>query len=100
MDEYGDNIISISDEDGNDYDLCILDETYYQGVRYLALVEAKDISEEENTEIIILKEIKDEITGEDMLSTMDSDEEEAAVLQQFEDQMFADDDEAFADDEE
>ncbi len=92
MSEYGDNIISISDEDGNDFDLLILDEADYKDVHYLALTEATDPEQEENLEIIILKVITDEATGEEMLSTVDSEEELEAVYQIFEDQMFADDD--------
>lgn len=94
MSEYGDNIISVSDEDGNEFDLTILDEADMGDVHYLALTEAEDPDGEENLEVIILKVIQDEETGEDLLSTVDSDEELAAIYQIFEDQMFADD-EAF-----
>ena len=48
--------------------------------------------EEENLEVIILKVIQDEESGEDLLSTVDSDDELEAIYQIFEDQMFADDD--------
>jgi len=94
--EYGDNIISISDEDGNDFELLVLDEADMGGVHYLALTEATNPEEEENLEVIILKVITDEETGEELLSTVDSDDELAAIYQIFEDQMFADDDEAYA----
>ena len=47
MNEYGDNIISISDEDGNDFDLLILDEADMNGVHYLALCESTTPEEEE-----------------------------------------------------
>ena len=62
------------------------------GVHYLALTEAKNPEEEENLEVIILKVIQDEESGEDLLSTVDSDDELEAIYQIFEDQMFADDD--------
>lgn len=99
MSDFGDNIISISDEDGNDFDLLILDEADLNGVHYLALTEAKNPEEEENLEIIILKVITDEATGEDLLSTVDSEDELEAIYQIFEDQMFADDDPQPEDDE-
>lgn len=99
MSDFGDNIISISDEDGNDFDLLILDEADLDGVHYLALTEATNPEEEENLEVIILKVITDEATGEDMLSTVDSEEELEAIYQIFEDQMFADDDPQPEDDE-
>ena len=92
MSEYGDNIISISDDEGNDFELLVLDEADMNGVYYLALTEAKNPDEEENLEVIILKVIQDEESGEDLLSTVDSDDELEAIYQIFEDQMFADDD--------
>lgn len=55
MSEYGDNIISISDDEGNDFELLVLDEADMNGVHYLALTEAKNPDEEENLEVIILK---------------------------------------------
>lgn len=91
MSDFGDNIISITDDEGNDFDLLVLDEAIYQDVRYLALSESLSPEEEENLDVIILKVIEDEATGEEILSTLDSDEELEAVYQIFEDQMFADD---------
>ena len=98
MSECGDNIISISDDEGNDFELLVLDEADMNGVHYLALTEAKNPEEEENLEVIILKVIQDEESGEDLLSTVDSDDELEAIYQIFEDQMFADDDGPEADD--
>ena len=99
MSDFGDNIISISDEECNDFDLLILVEADLNGVHYLALTEAKNPEEEENLEVIILKVITDEATGEDMLSTVDSEDELEAIYQVFEDQMFSDDDPLPEDDE-
>ena len=65
MSEYGDNIISISDDEGNDFELLVLDEADMNGVHYLALTEAKNPEEEENLEVIILKVIQDEESGEE-----------------------------------
>lgn len=98
MSEFGDNIISISDEDGNDFDLLILDEADMNGVHYLALTEAANPEEEENLEVIILKVIEDAETGEELLSTVDSEDELEAIYQIFEDQMFAEDDPTEEDD--
>ena len=98
MSEYGDNIISISDDEGNDFELLVLDEADMNGVHYLALTEAKNPEEEVDLEVIILKVIQDEESGEDLLSTVDSDDELEAIYQIFEDQMFADDDGPEADD--
>lgn len=91
MSDYGDNIISISDEDGNDFELLVLDEADMDGVHYLALTESQDPDGEENLEVIILKVIEDEATGEELLSTVDSEAELEAIYQIFEDQMFSED---------
>lgn len=99
MSDFGDNIISISDEDGNDFNLLILDEADMNGVHYLALTEATNPEEEENLEVIILKVIQDAETGEELLSTVDSEAELEAIYQIFEEQMFADDDPQEEDDE-
>lgn len=99
MNEYGDNIISISDEDGNDFDLLILDEADMNGVHYLALCESTTPEEEENVEIIILKTITDEATGEELLSTVDSDDELEAIYAVFEERMFSEDEDYEEEDE-
>ena len=100
MRDFGDNIISISDEDGNDFELLILDEADLGDVHYLALTESQDHEDEANLEVIILKVITDEDTGEELLSTVDSEEELEAIYQVFEDQMFSEDDEYQTEDEE
>ena len=92
MREFGDDIISISDEDGNEFELLILDEADMDDVHYLACMESQNPEDESGTEVIILKVIEDEETGEELLSTVDSDEELEAIFQVFEDQMFSDDD--------
>lgn len=92
MSDFSDNIISISDEDGNDFELLVLDEADMNGVHYLALTESQDPDEEANLEVIILKVIEDDATGEELLSTVDSEEELEAIYQIFEDQMFSEDD--------
>ena len=91
MSDFGDNIISISDEDGNDFELTVLDEAEVRGVRYLALTESMDPDSEENLEVIILKVIEDASTGEELLSTVDSEEELEEVYAVFEDRMFSED---------
>ncbi len=93
MSDFGDNIISISDEDGNNFELLVLDEADMNGVHYLALTESQDPDEEANLEVIILKVIEDEDTGEELLSTVDSEDELEAIYQIFEDQMFSEDEE-------
>ena len=93
MSDYGDSIISISDEDGNDFELLVLDEADMNGVHYLALTESQTPEDEAHVEVIILKVITDEATGEELLSTVDTEDGLEAIYQIFEDQMFSEDDE-------
>ena len=44
--EYGSDFISITDEDGKEYELEVLAELEYEGSKYLALVPAEDNGEE------------------------------------------------------
>ncbi len=99
MSDFGDNIISISDEDGNDFDLLILDEADVGDSHYLALTESMDPDNEENIEVIILKVFTDEETGEDLLSTVDSEEELEQVYAVFEERMFSEDEDSWDEDE-
>lgn len=91
MSDFGDNIISISDEDGNDFELLVLDEADLNDVHYLALTESLEPENEADPEVIILKVITDEETGEELLSTVDSEQELEAIYQVFEDRMFSED---------
>ena len=92
MNDYGDNTITIEDEEGNEFELLILDEAYMGDVLYYALTDILDLEDEADAEVIILKVIKDEVSGEEILSTVDSDEELEAIYQIFEDRMFSEED--------
>ena len=47
MEDFGSDFITITDEDGVEYELEILSELDYQGAHYLAVVPASDADEEE-----------------------------------------------------
>ena len=76
--EFGDDFISITDEDGKEYELEVLAELEYEGSRYLALVPA-GTDEAEELEVSILKSVEE--NGEDILVTIDDDEELENVYQ-------------------
>lgn len=81
--EFGPEFISITDEDGNEFELEYVETIEYQGQVYMAFFPA-DTGEAENEEeggLIILKVI--EVDGEEQLSTLDSEEELEAVYDQF-----------------
>ena len=87
--EYGSDYISITDEDGNDYELEVLAELEYEGSRYLALVPADSNDEAEELEVSILKSVEE--NGEDILVTIDDDEELENVYQALMDLMYEED---------
>ena len=93
--EFGPDFITVTDEDGKEYELEHLDTLEYQGETYMAFSPAvplddsgrpADEEEDEEYGIVILKVITED--GEELLSTPDSDEELEAVYQQFMDRFF------------
>lgn len=94
--EFGANFITITDEDGNDLDLEHLDTIEYNGQIYMAFYPAEMDeeasenvpSDDENNGLIILKVIEED--GEELLSTLDSEEEIETVYQKFMEELFED----------
>lgn len=89
--EFGPEFISITDEDGNEFELEYVETIEYQGQVYMAFFPA-DTGEAENEEeggLIILKVI--EVDGEEQLSTLDSEEELEVVYDQFMEALFQED---------
>ena len=94
---FGPDFISVTDEDGNEFDLELVDTLEHEGVTYYALFPAIDEDEEtgvpvdvdaddEEFGLVIMKIIVED--GEELLSTPDSDEELDAVYQLFMDRIF------------
>ena len=88
--QYGDDFISITDEDGKEYELEVLAELEYEGSKYLALVPADDDGEED-LEVSILKAVDE--NGEEILVTIDDDEELENVYQALMDLIYEDEEE-------
>ena len=86
--EYGSDYISITDEDGKEYELEVLAELEYEGSRYLALVPAGEGDDEEELEVSILKSVEE--NGEPLLVTIDDDDELEAVYQALMDLIYED----------
>ncbi len=94
--EYGANFVTITDEDGNDLELEHLDTIEYNGQMYMAFFpammddeEPADVPDEDETGLIILKVIEE--NGEEILSTLDSEEELEAVYEKFMEELFDED---------
>lgn len=100
--EFGPDFISVTDEDGNEFELELVDTLEHQGVTYYALFPAVEENEEtgepvdvdaddEEYGLVILKNIEE--NGEEILSSLDSDEELEAVYQLFMDRIFEEEEE-------
>ena len=89
--EYGPDFITVTDEDGNDIELELLDVLEYNGQTYMAFFPAVlEEGDEDSDEygMVILKSIVE--NGEEMLSTLDSEEELTEVYDKFMEILFAD----------
>lgn len=96
--EYGANFITVTDDEGNEFELEHLDTLEFQGQTYMAFFPAVSAEEEENEEelgLVILKVIQE--NGEELLSTPDSDEELDAVYEAFMEELFPDEEEGDTD---
>ena len=93
--EYGANFITVTDDDGNEFELEHLDTIEYNGQTYLAFFpaehEAEEAQNEEELGLVILKTVLE--NGEEILSTLDSDEEIDAVYNEFMKELFSEDEE-------
>lgn len=76
MSEFGDDFITITDEDGEEYELEVLMRVEYQGAEYLGVCPA-GLPEEAELEVSILK--VEEEDGEEILCAVQDDEELEAV---------------------
>ena len=92
--DFGPTFITVTDEDDNEIVLEFVDALEYNGQVYQAFFPAEtedgEVNEEE-TGLVILKVIHED--GEDLLSTLDSDEELEAVYEQFMELLFDDEEE-------
>ena len=89
--EYGNDIISITDEDGVEYELEVLSTVTYKDAEYLAVVPADADEDAEELEVSILKSVVED--GETLLVAVEDEEELEAVYDLLMDSMFDEDDE-------
>ena len=100
--DFGPTFLTVTDEDGNDFELELVDTLEHQGVTYYAMFpaveedeetgEPKDVdADDEEYGLVIMKGIEE--GGEELLSTLDSDEELETVYQLFMDRFFEEEDE-------
>ena len=100
--EFGPDFISVTDEDGNEFELELVDTLEHNGITYYAMFPA--VSEDEETGepvdvdaddeeygLVIMKVIGE--NGEELLSTPDSDEELDEIYNLFMERFFEDEEE-------
>lgn len=74
-DQYGSDFITITDEDGKEYELEVLTTVEYNGESYMAVIPAE--GDEDNLEVSILKSIEED--GEPILCSIEDENELKAV---------------------
>lgn len=86
--EFGPDFITVTDEDGNEFELEHVETIEYNGQVYMAFFPADtgEEKEEEEEGLIILKVV--EIDGEEQLSSLDSEEELEEVYDRFMEALF------------
>ena len=90
--DFGPNFITLTDEDGNDIELEYVDAIEVDGQTYMAFFptvdDEADEAAAEDFGLVILKSVTE--NGEELLSTLDSDEELDKVYDLFMEQLMAD----------
>ena len=101
-DSFGPDFITVTDEEGNDFELEMVDSLEHKGITYYAMFpaveedeatgEPKDVdADDEEYGLVIMKAIEE--NGEELLSTLDSDEELDEVYELFMERFFQDEEE-------
>ncbi len=86
--EFGPNFITLTDDEGNNIDLEYVDALEVDGKTYMAffpVVAEGDDPESDEYGLVILKSVM--VNGEEMLSTLDSEEEAEKVYDLFMEQL-------------
>ena len=91
MDQYGSDFISITDDEGNEYELEVLSTLEYDGNTYLAVIPAEQSLEELQLEVSVLKSVEED--GESILCVIEDEEELQAVYDLIMDSLYEEEEE-------
>ena len=91
MDQYGSDFITITDDEGKEYELEVLSTLEYNGCTYMAVIPAEDSQDTLQLEVSILKSIEED--GEPILCTIDDEQELEAVYDLIMDSLYVEDSE-------
>ena len=101
-DTYGPDFITVTDEDGNEFELELVDTLEHNGITYHAMFPASGQEDGEDDEpldvdaddeeygLVIMKVVEE--NGEELLSTLDSDEEIEEIYNLFMERFFQEED--------
>ena len=90
MDQYGSDFITITDEDGAEYELEVLSTLEYEGNTYLAVIPAAEEQDSLQLEVSILKSVEED--GEPLLCAVEDEAELEAVYNLVMDSLYEDED--------
>ena len=86
QDQYGSDFITISDEDGKEYELEVLSTLEYNGSSYMAVIPAAQPGEDPDYGVSILKSTEED--GEPILSIIEDEQELQAAYDLIMDQLY------------
>lgn len=89
--EYGPDFITLTDEEGNEFELEHLGTLEHKGATYMSFVPADMDEEDEDFGLILLKVVEKD--GEELLADIDNEEELNEVYEQFMEVLFEDEEE-------
>ena len=90
MDQYGSDFITITDEDGTEYELEVLSTLEYNGNTYMAVIPAAESQDALQLEVSILKSVEED--GEPILCAIEYQEELEAVYDLIMDALYEEED--------
>ncbi len=76
QDDYGKQVVVLTDEDGNDAEFEIVDMVEYQGDEYVAMIPC-ELNLEEEAEVVIMR-----VDSDDMLVAVEDDDLADAIYEQ------------------
>lgn len=91
MDQYGSDFISITADDGTEFELEVLSATEYNGCTYLAVIPAEENQDVLRTEVSILKSVEED--GEPVLYAIEDPDELETVYGLVMDSLYEEEDE-------
>lgn len=89
--QFGPDFVSVTDDEGNEFELEHLGTLEYSGRTYMAFLPADMDEDDEDFGIIILKVVESD--GEELLADVDDEQELNTLYDLFMEQLFADEEE-------